>query len=92
MALTATTTLSNETTTSYLYTVKALNAFALTTSDTTGYNLPVTVYVGGTGNVAIIPAQGPSTVTVTFTGVPAGTLLPVQVRAIMATGDRKSVV
>jgi len=41
------------------------------------------VYVGGTGDVAVTMQDGGS---VTFVGVPAGTLLPIRVKIVKATG------
>ncbi len=59
------------------------HAAAVTPSDTgTIANAPVRVWVGGTGNVVVITSRGD---TVTFTGVPAGTLLPVAVRQVKST-------
>lgn len=42
------------------------------------------VYVGGAGNIAAI-LQG-DTVAVTFTGVVAGSILPIRVARVLATG------
>jgi hypothetical protein len=42
------------------------------------------VYVGGAGNLAVIGLD--DTAAVTFTGVVAGTLLPIRVSKILATG------
>lgn len=58
-------------------------AAAVTPSDTV--NLPggpAVVYVGTSGNVQVITAQGD---TVTFSGVPAGAVIPVQVLRVFAT-------
>lgn len=52
--------------------------------DSRGDAVPVSVWVGGTGNVTVLPFG--ATVAVTFTAVPAGTMLPVMVRRINATG------
>lgn len=52
--------------------------------DSRGDAVPVSVWVGGTGNVTVLPFG--ATTTVTFTGVPAGTVLPVMVRRINLTG------
>jgi len=61
----------------------AQHAAAITPSDTDNVpNAPVSVYVGGTGNVVVVTSRGD---TVTFTGVPAGTILPVQVRQVKST-------
>ena len=60
------------------------DAFAVTPSDTVA--LPYTtrgLYVGTAGNVAVVMAGGQ---TVTFVGVPTGTLLPIRVSQVMATG------
>lgn len=42
------------------------------------------LYVGGAGAVAVIAAG--DTEAVTFAGVPAGTILPVQVKRVLDTG------
>ena len=42
------------------------------------------LYIGVTGNVAVVPSRGGSAVT--FVGVPSGTILPVQAFRVMATG------
>tara|TARA_R110002050_G_scaffold280972_1_gene428193 strand:+ start:718 stop:972 length:255 start_codon:yes stop_codon:yes gene_type:complete len=41
------------------------------------------VYVGGTGDLAVVTAGGD---TVTFTAVPTGMILPVQIIKVLATG------
>lgn len=41
------------------------------------------LYVSGTGDVAVITVGGD---TVTFTAVPAGTVLPIRVRRVLSTG------
>lgn len=41
------------------------------------------LYVGGAGNVKVLTAGGSE---VTFTGVQAGTFMPVQVKRVFATG------
>jgi hypothetical protein len=63
----------------------ATNLVAITKSDSTTYS-PVLrgVYVGGAGDVAIIAAE--DSAAVTFTGVPAGTILPVFALKVMSTG------
>ena len=60
----------------------ALSADALK-SDVNDLPNPSVIYVGVTGNVAVITAQGD---TVTFVGVPAGSTVPVQVTRVLATG------
>lgn len=52
------------------------------------------LYIGGTGNVAILPEGHPDTNTTTeasngvqiISGVPAGTVLPIRVKKVFATG------
>ena len=41
------------------------------------------VYVGGTGDLVVVMSDG---AIATFTGVPAGTLLPIRVSRVKATG------
>ena len=61
-------------------------AAAITPHDTnpsiTGH--PTAIYVGGAGNI-VMRLIGASTTSVTFTGVPAGTVLNVEPSAILAT-------
>ena len=45
-------------------------------------NVTRALYVGGAGNVSVLMAGDE---TVTLTGVPAGTLLPIRVRRVNAT-------
>jgi hypothetical protein len=58
------------------------NAAAITPSDTAP-NQGIGLYIGGDGNVALRP-EG-STVDVTFTGLKAGTILPVRFNYVRAT-------
>lgn len=58
------------------------NALAVTPSDSTDLARVGILYVGGAGNVVVDTASGQ---TVTFTGVPAGTILPIQVKRVRAT-------
>ncbi len=61
----------------------ASNAAAVTPSDSVSLtDVTRWLYVGGTGNVVVIMADG---TIVTFTAVEAGTLLPIRVSQVMAT-------
>ena len=63
----------------------AEKAVAVVTSDTAPLTIPArALYVGGAGNVAIVPIG--QTTPVTFPGVQAGTILPIAARLVMATG------
>jgi hypothetical protein len=60
--------------------------FAVTTSDVVGGNFATPVrglYVGGAGNVVAVTLAGTA---VTFVGVPAGSILPIEVLRVNATG------
>ena len=59
------------------------DAVAVTKSDTTVLVHTRALFVGGAGNVAVRMAHGQNTVT--FTGVPAGALLPISVDKVMET-------
>jgi hypothetical protein len=62
----------------------AAYALAVTPNNDTNLTLAArSLYVGGDGNVAVITAGGS---TVTFSGCVAGTILPVQVSRVLATG------
>lgn len=58
------------------------DAEAVTPSDTANLSAPSVIYVGVTGNVKVLTAQG---TTVTFTAVPGGAVIPVQVIRVFAT-------
>lgn len=60
----------------------ATRASAVTKSDSTVVNCRA-LYVGGTGDVAVIPYG--QTGAVTFPAVPAGTILPIACAKIMST-------
>ena len=63
-----------------------MDASAVTPSDSAAVGAGgycVGLWVGGAGNVAVVLASG---VSVTFTSVPAGTLLPIYVTKVKATG------
>ena len=59
------------------------DAAAVTPSDTADLPQFSVIYVGGAGNVKVTTAQGSA---VTFSGVNAGTVIPVRVRRVWATG------
>ena len=61
-----------------------VGAFAITPDD--GDDLPFVtraVYIGGEGDLAVKPVDGDP---VTFVGLSAGTVLPVQITRVYATG------
>jgi len=58
-------------------------AVAVTPSDTVNLANPSVIYVGVSGNVKVTTAQGDE---VTFTAVPAGAVIPVQVLRVWANG------
>ena len=58
------------------------DAAAVTPSDVVTFN-PSVVFVGVAGNVKVTTAQGSD---VTFTGVQAGAVIPVQVIKVWSTG------
>lgn len=60
------------------------SAIALAVADTDFS--PGHIYVGGLGSVVVVPAEGPSTATVTFAAVPPGTVIPCQVKGIKSSG------
>lgn len=62
-------------------------AEAVTPSDTTVVKYRA-LYVGTTGDVAVVPMGGSSAVT--FVGVPAGAILPIAVSKVMSTSTTAS--
>jgi hypothetical protein len=63
-------------------TFAAGNAAVITPSDTTNIAPTRAIYVGAQGNLAVRMIAGN---TLTFTGCPAGLLLPIQCDRVMAT-------
>jgi hypothetical protein len=61
----------------------ASGAVAVTKSDVTTLAGVRGLYVGGAGDVAVMPTG--STVAVTFSSVPAGSVLPIRVTKVMST-------
>lgn len=61
------------------------NAAAITTSDTVDLTIPTRgIWVGGTGAVKVNLVD--TGTNITFSAVPAGTLLPVRAKRVLATG------
>lgn len=64
----------------------ATTAAAVTKSDTTVFTPPArALYVGGAGDVTVRMAAN-TAVNVTFTAVPAGSLLPICIDQVLSTG------
>jgi hypothetical protein len=63
-------------------------AVAVTTSDATVIPKTRGVYVGGTGNM-VVRMDGAS---VTFSGIPAGTTLPIEVDQVLATSTTATLI
>lgn len=62
----------------------AEHAFAITKADGSDIaNTTRALWVGGAGDVAVVMVGGE---TVTFTSVPAGTMLPISVTRVLSTG------
>lgn len=64
-------------------TCPAHGAVAVTPSDVTIIPITRFLYVGATGNVAVVMTDGQSVI---FTAVQVGTVLPVQVTQVLSTG------
>lgn len=60
----------------------ASDAFSITPSDSATLRAAA-LYVGGAGNVAVTTEDG---TTLTFAGVQSGSILPVKVSRVLATG------
>ena len=65
------------------------SAVAVTTSDATIIPTTDALYVGGAGNIAVTMKNGD---TVTFTGVPVGTTLPIAVTQVKATSTTATLI
>ena len=60
------------------------NAAAITPADDTPIGPFAALYVGTTGSVVVCPVN--SATVVTFVGVPAGTIIPIEFQGVNATG------
>lgn len=45
------------------------------------------LFVGTSGSLAVVMAGGTSTATISFSSIPAGTLLPIRVSRVLLTGS-----
>lgn len=69
-------------------TVSAHGAVAITPNDSTVFPVTRSLYVGGSGDLAVRMADG---MTITFTAVPIG-IAPFQVDQVLATGTTASAI
>lgn len=67
------------------------NAAAVTPSDTVNIPRTTGLYVGGAGNLKVDMA-GDGKTTVTFSAVPVGTILPISVQRVYATGTTATLI
>lgn len=70
-------------------TVSAYDAAAVTLSDSTKLAPTRALYIGGSGNLKVTMAYGTD---VTFSGLSAGSILPIQVTKVWATGSTATLV
>lgn len=73
----------------YNATQVTVNAFAITKSDTTVISA-FGFYVGGTGDVAVMPFGGSTAVT--FKAIPVGTIIPLAISKVLETGTSASLI
>ena len=72
------------------YDAPASNVVEITPSDTTVLNPVVrALWIGGAGNVQVQTVSGQ---TVTFAGAQAGSIIPVRVRQVLATGTTATLI
>lgn len=79
----------NERLTNSDQTVSAYHAEAVTKSDTTVLKTTKGLYVGTTGNVVVTMNSGATPIT--FTAVPAGAILPIQVTKVLAATSASNI-
>ena len=84
-------TITNPSTPSAVVPIFPTNAVAYTPPNdndpfvgTDNQPIPVSIYVGGTGNVTVLPFG--STTPVTLTNFPGGNVIPIMVRRVNLTG------
>mgnify|MGYP000700423410 CR=1 FL=1 len=68
----------------------ATNAASVTPNDSTVLDCTRGLWVGGAGNIAVVMRGGSAAVT--FSGVPAGTLLPFRVTKVMSTNTTATLI
>lgn len=69
----------------------AVAGFAVTTSDSTVFPTAMrALYVGGTGDVKVRMMRDGTTLT--FSAVPGGTILPIEVDMVFATGTTATLI
>lgn len=73
----------------YNATQVTVNAFAITKSDANTISA-FGFYVGGTGDVAVMPFGG--TTEVTFKAVPVGTIIPLAISKVMETNTTATLI
>lgn len=68
------------------------NSNAVTPSDTVDFTTyPKGIVVTAAGNLVVLPLKGTDGTYITFTGVPAGFVVPFRVRRVMSTNTTASV-
>jgi hypothetical protein len=68
----------------------AKGGFEVNPNNTTVFTeMPRALYVGGAGNLAVVMHDGTA---LTFTGVTAGSFLPIRVRQVKSTGTTASAI
>lgn len=72
----------------FTVTAQAYTIYAMSQQSGIG-NTGAFLYIGGAGNVSVVTLGGE---TITFNGVPAGTVLPIQVERLRATGTTATLV
>jgi len=60
-------------------------ASSVTPDDNAVFN-PSTIYVGGAGDVAVVPVANNDGDSVVFSGLIAGSVVPIRVKQVLATG------
>jgi len=72
----------------------AEEAGAITPSDSTVFNPPYrSLWVGGAGNISVVMSDDrEAETTVTFSGIAAGTWMPIRVVKVMATGTTATLI
>lgn len=68
-------------------------AAAVAPSDTVDLPTPAkALYIGGAGNVVLVPLSQVGNAGVTFANVPAGSILPMRCRCVLATGTTATLI
>ena len=76
----------------FIDTGPATKAESITPDDDTDIAIPRAIWVGGAGDLTVTMGEDKTSTPVTFASVPAGIMLPIRVKRVLATGTTASAI